>query len=251
MFDFLTLQIIIISIVFSITAIIHGAFGIGFPMLPTAILSQYLNMQEVIILTLWPSLCINVLIVYTGGPLKQIVKRYWLLATTALIGSGVGTYLLFVVAQATVQLILALAIFIYVYIGFRGYKIDISPDNNWLMIAFGFVAGVIGGATNAMAPILMIYLFSVTDNRNELAQATNLCFLLGKIIQTIIIYRIPTTTTPDFELLAFLLIITIGALFIGVSLRHRIPVAQFRTMILIILLILGIGLATQSVWQLL
>ncbi len=251
MTDFTTPQLFVISAVFTVAAIIHGAFGIGFPMLPTAVMSLTITIQDAVMLTVWPNLLINVFVLFTGGPVGRIVTRYWLLAVSALVGSAMGAYLLFVVSQAALQLVLAGAIFIYVYAGFRGYTIHVPPDNRWLAVAFGLVAGTIGGSTNAMAPVLLIYLFSVTTNKHELAQAANLCFLLGKIAQIAVLYRLPQATPPAALLLALLLVITAGGMMIGVVIRRKIPTALFRQAILLILLLLGVMLVTRAVPQLL
>jgi uncharacterized membrane protein YfcA len=161
-----------------------------------------------------------------------------------------GAYLLFVVSQAALQLVLAAAIFIYVYAGFRGYNFRVSSDNRLLAIAFGLLAGVIGGSTNAMAPILLIYLISVTHNKNELAQAANLCFLLGKMAQIAVIYRLPTATPPNAGLLGLITLVSVTALFVGIYVRTKIPAAVFRRMILLILLLLGMMLAVKAVPEL-
>lgn len=237
--DFSIIQRLLITLLFAVTAVVHGTFGIGFPMLPTAGMSLFINMQEAVILTVWPNLFINSMVLFSGGSVQKVMGRYWPLAGAALVGSGLGAYLLFVIAQATLQLLLAGAIFVYVYFGFRGYQLRLAGDNRRLAVGFGFLAGGVGGATNAMAPILMIYLFSVTEDKTELAQAANLCFLLGKIAQIVIIYRQPTATIPDFTFLLVLVIVTIGAILGGIRLRHRVPTPLFRKLILSLLLFLG------------
>ncbi len=237
--DFSIIQRLLIALLFGATAVIHGAFGIGFPMLPTAGMSLFITMQEAVILTVWPNLLINGLVLWSGDRPGRIVARYWPLAGAALVGSSLGAYLLFIVSQATLQLLLAGAIFVYVYTSFRGYQFRLAGDNRWLAVAFGLLAGIIGGATNAMAPILLIYLFSVTEDKTELAQAANLCFLLGKIAQIIVIYRQPGASLPNLPFLLILTSITIGTLVAGIRLRRTIPTLWFRKFILGLLLLLG------------
>lgn len=246
MTDLSTVQIFLIAFIFAIAAIIHGAFGIGFAILPTAVMSFFMPMPEAVNITLWPNLLIIIFVVFTGGPVGRIVQRYWLLAVSALVGSALGAYLLFVVSQAALQLALALAIFITVYADFRGYNIHVPPDNRWLAVAFGLVAGAVGGSTNAMAPILLIYLFAVTRNKNELAQAANFCFLLGKIAQMFVIYRQPNITQPDLTLLALVSGVTVIGMFAGAGIRRKIPTETFRRIILLILLLLGVMLAMRA-----
>ncbi|MCB0163308.1 MAG: sulfite exporter TauE/SafE family protein [Anaerolineae bacterium] len=243
-------EIVALTLLFALAAVIHGAFGIGFPMITTSVMSIFIGIQNAIILTLWPALCVNLLLVFNGLPVGQIIKRYWLLALVALIGSLVGVYLLFMIPQTFLQLFLSLTILYYVYTQFRGYTLRLSSDNMALAIGFGLLAGIVGGATNTMAPILLIYLFSVTEDKNEMAQGTNLCFLLGKVAQAVVIYRQPVAATLNNGLLVGLIVITIGAMYGGVFIRRKVPTQLFRKLILLILFILAVFLLFTSLTKL-
>lgn len=246
MTDATFLEILALVLLFALAAVIHGAFGIGFPMITTSVMSIFIGIQNAIILTLWPALCINLLLVFSGRPVGQIIKRYWLLALVALIGSFVGVYLLFIIPQTFLQLCLSLTILFYVYTQFRGHTLRLSADNVGWAIGFGLLAGVIGGATNTMAPILLIYLFSVTEDKNEIAQGTNLCFLLGKVAQAVVIYSQPVAETLDNRLFVGLMVISIAAMYGGVFIRQRVPTQLFRKLILVILLMLAVFLLVTS-----
>ncbi|MCB0208776.1 MAG: sulfite exporter TauE/SafE family protein [Anaerolineae bacterium] len=244
-------EMLALVLLFVLAAVIHGAFGIGFPMITTSVMSIFIGIQAAIALTLWPALFVNLLLMFSGVPVWQIIKRYWLLALVALIGSFVGVYLLFVISQAVLQLFLSLSILYYVYTQFRGQSFSLSSNNIYWAIGFGLLAGIVGGSTNTMAPILLIYLFSVTQDKNELAQGTNLCFFLGKVAQAIVIYSRPVATTLDIRLLVGLVIVTIAAMYGGVFIRKQLPTQLFRKLILFILLILAVFLLITSLSDLL
>ncbi len=55
----------------------------------------------------------------------------------------------------------------------RPLQISASLKN---MLIFGFLAGVIGGATNAMAPFLMMYLLSTQHSKTDIVVISNLKF---------------------------------------------------------------------------
>ncbi|MCB0193810.1 MAG: sulfite exporter TauE/SafE family protein [Anaerolineae bacterium] len=250
MADATLLDVLALVLLFVLAAVIHGAFGIGFPMITTSVMSIFIGIQNAIALTLWPALFVNLLLMFSGIPVWQIIKRYWLVAVMALIGSFVGVYLLFVISQAVLQLFLSLSILYYVYTQFRGQSFTLSSNNVFWAIGFGLLAGIVGGATNAMAPILLIYLFSVTQDKNELAQGANLCFFLGKVAQVVVIYSQPVAATLDNRLLIGLMVITIAALYGGVFIRQKLPTQLFRKLILLILLILAIFLLITSLSKL-
>lgn len=249
MIDATSLEMLALVLLFAVAAVIHGAFGIGFPMITTSVMSIFIGIQNAIILTLWPALSINLLLVFNGQPVGQIIKRYWLLALVALMGSFVGVYLLFIIPPAVIQLCLSLTILYYVYTQLRGQTLRLAADNVGWAIGFGLLAGVIGGATNTMAPILLIYLFSVTEDKNEIAQGTNLCFLLGKVAQAMVIYSHPVAETFNNRLVVGLIVITIAAMYGGVFIRQKVPTQLFRKMILLILLILAVLLLVRSLTE--
>lgn len=239
-------EMLAFAVLFIVAALIHGAFGVGFPMITTSVLSIFIGIQDAIILTLWPALCLNLLVLFSGVPVWQIIKRYWLLALVALVGSLFGVYLLFIIPQAIVQLVLSITIFYYVYTQFRGHSFRLSTNIVSWTIVFGLLAGIIGGATNAMAPILLIYFFSVTQDKNEMAQGNNLCFLLGKVAQAVVIYSQPVVETPDNNFVIGLIVITVVALYGGIFIRQQLPTQLFRKLILLILLILAAFLLSTS-----
>lgn len=120
----------------------------------------------------------------------------------------------------------------------KSFKLSTGVINTAL---FGLLAGVIGGATNAMSPILMMYLFSKTDNKHEIVKSSNICYLFGKIVQLSFLGSHMEQLVNEEWLLIFLItIISIGFLFIGIRLRTRVSNRLFKNTIYLILLILSI-----------
>lgn len=77
---------------------------------------------------------------------------------------------------------------------------------------FGSLAGIIGGATNAMSPILMMYLFSETDTKHKIVKVSNICYFLGKIVQ-IFLLSDEVLAFNTGELLVLIAITLISVLF--------------------------------------
>lgn len=62
----------------------------------------------------------------------------------------------------------------------------VNEKPTFSIIVFGLLAGIIGGLTNVMSLILIIYSLEAKHSRKEVIQSANLCFLFGKLIQIII-----------------------------------------------------------------
>ena len=58
------------------------------------------------------------------------------------------------------------------------------------MLGFGLLAGMIGGATNAMAPFLMMYLLSCQLSKTDIVIISNLNFIASKLVQLTLLFPI-------------------------------------------------------------
>ncbi|PHM70150.1 sulfite exporter TauE/SafE family protein [Xenorhabdus sp. KJ12.1] len=242
------MNIIILSLLFITAALLHGISGIGFPIASTTALSLFMPLKEAVVLALWPTLLINVLSVISGGKIGPILHKYSLLALFSLVGSFIGAKLLFLVNPAYLQLLLSGIIAFYIINSIRSTNLRLST-NPVILSLFGLVAGIIGGATNAMSPILIMCLLAMSSDRHEIARAANLCFLLGKISQLVVLRN------EAFELFSsdylwpvlLLTVLSVLFLFIGTRLRTRISAQHFRGLMLILLGVLAVMSAIQAI----
>ncbi len=74
----------------------------------------------------------------------------------------------------------------------RQHPLQISASLKNMLI-FGFVAGVIGGVTNAMAPFLMMYLLSTQHSKTDIVVISNLNFIISKLIQLAVLLSCHST----------------------------------------------------------
>ena len=108
---------------------------------------------------------INLISIYSEGNFLQAVKRFYPLALMGMIGSAIGTQILIYNSTDFFKLLLALSIFLYLFI--QKFKIHIywiEKKKRLATVVFGLIAGLIGGLTNVMASILIIY--SLFNNKS-------------------------------------------------------------------------------------
>lgn len=245
------MQELIQSIIFFAAAILHGITGMGFPMLGTTALAFVMPLSKVVALVALPSLLMSVLVLCsnnTRGIWQDIIyylKTYKLLAISSVLGSILGVQLLLILPVSWLFLLMASITLYYSVNGLlniygKTQNIQITANNKNMAI-FGFLAGVIGGATNAMSPILLMFLLSETDDKTRIAKASNLCYLLAKIVQIYMLkeqYAILNKTEYGFIL--FLTVFSIVGLYIGIGLRNKVSPNIFKVLIFVILLVLGL-----------
>ncbi|MGP9688374.1 sulfite exporter TauE/SafE family protein [Psychrobacter sp. AOP22-C1-C5] len=246
-------QTLLLVAVFALASLLHGISGLGVTLVTTTALASMYPLPYAIVLTIFPSLLLNAMTWLAGGGRTiwqnfiYYGRRYWLLALTSLLGSILGAKLLLWVDSAYILLVLAAVIGFYVISSLLGKQIRL-PATKPVLIGVGFSAGLIGGATNAMSTILMMYLLSASDDKNTVAKVGNMCYFLGKIAQ-IIVLREPLMALSggEWQMIALLSILSIVALLVGIRLRRYLPQARFRQLILVILTVLGIRVGWQGV----
>lgn len=239
---------IILFVIFVIASLFHGLTGIGITLIATTALAYFYPLPYVLLLTLIPCFIINLLVFLNGGKLLYYLKKYWLLALTSFIGSYLGTKLIFVVAQHYLLIALGSLISLYIILQFIAifYNKNIQlPHNYFSLVSSGIMAGILGGATNAMSPLLVMYLLSATSHslnpKQELIKASNLCYMIGKIAQFWVLYPM-LIVLPKTQLLqlSFITILSVIFLLIGLYFQNKITQKAFKILILFILFILGL-----------
>ncbi|HGO9271711.1 TPA: sulfite exporter TauE/SafE family protein [Neisseria meningitidis] len=255
------MQEIMQSIVFVAAAILHGITGMGFPMLGTTALAFIMPLSKVVALVALPSLLMSLLVLCSNnkkGFWQEIVyylKTYKLLAIGSVVGSILGVKLLLILPVSWLLLLMAIITLYYSVNGIlnvcaKAKNIQVVA-NNKNMVLFGFLVGIIGGSTNAMSPILLIFLLSETENKNRIVKSSNLCYLLAKIVQ---IYMLRDQywllNKSEYGLIFLLSVLSVIGLYVGIRLRTKISPNFFKMLIFIVLLVLALKIGHSGLIKL-
>lgn len=255
------MQEIMQSIVFVAAAILHGITGMGFPMLGITALAFIMPLSKVVALVALPSLLMSLLVLCSNnkkGFWQEIVyylKTYKLLAIGSVVGSILGVKLLLILPVSWLLLLMAIITLYYSVNGIlnvcaKAKNIQVVA-NNKNMVLFGFLAGIIGGSTNAMSPILLIFLLSETENKNRIVKSSNLCYLLAKIVQ---IYMLRDQywllNKSEYGLIFLLSVLSVIGLYVGIRLRTKISPNFFKMLIFIVLLVLALKIGHSGLIKL-
>ncbi|HGO6970096.1 TPA: sulfite exporter TauE/SafE family protein [Neisseria meningitidis] len=255
------MQEIMQSIVFVAAAILHGITGMGFPMLGTTALAFIMPLSKVVALVALPSLLMSLLVLCSNnkkGFWQEIVyylKTYKLLAIGSVVGSILGVKLLLILPVSWLLLLMAIITLYYSVNGIlnvcaKAKNIQVVA-NNKNMVLFGFLAGIIGGSTNAMSPILLIFLLSETENKNRIVKSSNLCYLLAKIVQIYMLRdRYWLLNKSEYGLIFLLSVLSVIGLYVGIRLRTKISPNFFKMLIFIVLLVLALKIGHSGLIKL-
>jgi uncharacterized membrane protein YfcA len=140
------------------SAFIHGSIGLGFPIVATPLLALFTDIQTAIILTLPPSLLTNIISIKSEGNIALATRQYLLLAIFVMSGSTIGTQVLIFTNTEIFKALLAVAILMYLLAEKVNFKLGwVSKHQVFSKAVFGISAGILGGLTNVMAPVLIIF----------------------------------------------------------------------------------------------
>ena len=241
------LSLALLAIV-AFAALLQGLSGFAFPMLMTMLLTMFMPFQTAVAWTILPSLLLNGVSLLQGVDVRTLVRRYAVFAGLATLGSLLGVYVLLLVEALWLQLLLAVVMIWYVGRAWlKPAQRHPPPMPQWQMNSLGFLAGVVGSATNAMAPILMIALLAMNKGRRETIQVANLCFILSKLCQFVGLYVGGQWlfTWQDTDILLAVCAVALLFWFVGFKWQQRLSPVLFQKVVLLMLA----AMAVLQLWQ--
>ena len=241
------LSLALLAIV-AFAALLQGLSGFAFPMLMTMLLTMFMPFQTAVAWTILPSLLLNGVSLLQGVDVRTLVRRYAVFAGLATLGSLLGVYVLLLVEALWLQLLLAVVMIWYVGRAWlKPAQRHPPPMPQWQMNSLGFLAGVVGSATNAMAPILMIALLAMNKGRRETIQVANLCFILSKLCQFVGMYVGGQWlfTWQDTDILLAVCAVALLFWFVGFKWQQRLSPVLFQKVVLLML----VAMAVLQLWQ--
>ena len=243
--DWLIIAAIVPVVLFA--GVVHGALGLGFPMVATPIIAIFLDVKLAILLILLPTALVNIASIYSNEPLAATVNKYFWLVFATLAGALIGAWVLTVSEPSSYRLLLAVLILLFLWIA----KFGLLP-RAWCManplaalIIAGLVGGFSAGTTNVMVAVLLIYFLSMNVVRGEMISAMNLCFLLGKLAQIVVFYHSGLVSLGFMAATIPLAGCAYGALKYGQRIGQKIPQERYRQMLHYLLAALAVILIVQ------
>ncbi|MCP3870398.1 MAG: sulfite exporter TauE/SafE family protein [Gammaproteobacteria bacterium] len=236
--------------VFLFAGLVHGTLGMGFPMLATPLLAIAIDMRSAILLTLLPTITVNLISILRGGRWSESIGRHWPLAVVIPLGTAIGTWLLIIGDPAPFGLLLAAIILLHL-LGDRVNSLSFSwvtthPGTGYLV--FGFASGLASGTVNIMVPLLIIFALQVGMTPLIMVQVFNLCFLVGKVVQTLVFsYSGIVSSAQLVSTLPFAGISAV-ALVMGMLIRERVDARTYRNWLHKVLVLMVIILTAQFIW---
>jgi uncharacterized membrane protein YfcA len=237
---------LLLALIVSAAGLVHGALGLGFPMIATPLVAMLTDVRSAILIVLAPTLAINVVNILRGGRWGQSIGRFWPLAAYAGLGSVAGSQLLVVSDPAPYKLLLAAMILLYLNVNRLGLPMAwVRAHPRRATAVFGCLGGFLAGTVNVMVPVLIIFSLELGLAPVVMIQVFNFCFLVGKLAQAAVLAHAGVLTATVVTASLPLLAIAVASLLTGMALRDRFDPETYRRWLKRVLLAIAVMLIAQ------
>lgn len=240
-----------VACVVLVAGLLQGALGFGFPFVATPLIALASDMRTAIVLVLLPTLATICVALFTSGPLRATLARFWMMPLYMILGAAAGTWFFVSAPDAPYTLVLSLLTLIYLSLDFVGRTEWAVVKRNERAFAplSGLTAGIFEGTANIAAPPLIILYLSLNLTPAMLVQGLNICFLVGKTTQfTVLTFHGGVGPSEWLATLPFAAIGVAGS-FTGVHIRNRIDAVTFRIWVKRALFVIALALLGQYAWS--
>jgi len=239
--------IFIFASIFLVAGIIKGFLGIGLPASAMGLLTLYLPPAEAIPLLWLPILVTNIL-QFTRAPHKrEIVTDYTWFAVAICVSLFITAMFIADYPTALLTVAIGFAMVIFALNSLFGFTVPMGKGRNWQIVT-GIMAGILGGLSSIWSPIVVMYMVATDVSKEKFIGAIGFTFLVGAIALGAGQIVAGVITLPVLIKSAIALVVVVIGFRIGEILRGRVSQTQFRTVILVAFLIMGIRLIAVGVF---
>jgi uncharacterized membrane protein YfcA len=207
--------------------------------------------SQALAIVIVPAVVTNIWQTFVGPYLPDIVRRLWplLIGTAAGIwlnaGSLTGPY------APYLPIALGIILVIYAVLGLSKIAFKVARRNEkWVGGIVGVVTGLISAATGVQVIPSMPFLQAIGMEKDELVQALGVFFTVATVALTVNLTTSGLLTAATALPGAVAMACSFGGMFIGQTLRTRMPADAFRRWFLIAMIFLGLYIAATAIYKL-
>jgi hypothetical protein len=181
-----------------------------------------------------------------GTPLAT-VRRFGLLLASGGVGMVLGTRVLTLLSPRAATLILGLFVLAFVTLNATGLAPKVPAHwEPWLSPPAGFVAGVIGGVTNAPAPALVLYFHGIGLSKHDFISSVAFTFFFYKLVQLGAVTWYGLLPWSLLWVSMALTVVALAGFAVGLRVQDRLDQRTFNRAVLVFLAVLGAWLLIRG-----
>jgi uncharacterized membrane protein YfcA len=231
---------------FLLAGVIKGTTGLGYSSCALPFLVSAVGLKTAIVMLVIPAMLSNVLVMFNTGHLRETLNRFWPLYAATIPGIAVGIGMLVWIDQGIATRTLGILTVIYAMLALTRPSLALPEGlERPLQIPVGVLNGFFTGLTGSQMMPLLPYMLALKLDPDRLVQANNVTVTLASAFLATGLLVSGLMTWPILGLsFAGVVPALVGVQF-GSRARRHIPVASFRIIVLVLLVIIGLVLAAR------
>ena len=229
-----------------LAGVVKGTTGLGYSSCALPFLVSAIGLKAAIVVVVIPAMLSNVLVMSNTGHLRETLLRFWPLYVATLPGIAIGLALLVWIDQKVATRLLGVLTVLYAFLALMRPSLALPERlERPLQVPVGVLNGFFTGLTGSQMMPLLPYMLSLRLDPDRLVQANNVTVTLASTFLVTALFAAGLMTWPMFGLSVGAIIPALAGVQLGNRARRRIPVAAFRTIMLVLLVALGLMLALR------
>ena len=238
-----------ITATFFAAGIVKGVTGMGLPTVAMGVLGAFLSPLAAASLLLAPSFVTNVWQLLAGPRFGALVRRLWPMMLTIVVGTVLGSALLTGSDTQTTTTALGVALVVYAAYTLLARPLRVPERlERFASPVVGFVTGIVTGGTGVFVIPAVPYLQSLGLDKDDLVQALGLSFAVSTIALAVGLGWNGGIASDGWLASVLAVIPALVGMQVGQVIRTRISPLVFRRVFLVFLLLLGLEMASRSLF---
>ncbi len=244
----LDVKFILVAAVFALAGFVKGAIGLGLPTIAMGLLAIVMPPVEAAAILILPSLLTNIWQMVAGPSLHSILRRLWPMMGGVCLGTWVGMGLMTGSYARYGTAFLGAALALYALSGIVSVRLALRRDREAMLGPLtGVLTGMITAATGVFVIPAVPYLQAIGLEKEDLVQALGLSFTVSTVALAVNVGVAGGFNVSEAGITLTALATACAGMWLGQTLRLKLPSAVFRRWFFIGLLLLGIYLVVRSV----
>lgn len=237
------------AVAFLVAGFVKGVIGLGLPTTSVAILSTVVDLRAAVAIVVAPAIVTNLWQATQGGMLVTLFKRYWLMNTGVVIGTWLGTVLLFMLNQSVLLTLLGIVVCVYALFNLFAVSLTVPPRSERPLAPFvGLLSGVLTGTTGSVGIPVAIFLDALRLDKDTFVRAIALSFMISATILGAGLLHQGGMSRDQALVSCASLVPAFFGMYVGSKLRARLSPDRFRTYVMVFLLIIAANLLRKALF---
>ena len=234
--------------IFVLAGLVKGTTGIGLPTAAVGMMSQVIDPRQAIALVVFPSLLSNAWQMWRSGGVGEVLRRYWIYIG-CLMGliAVVSVTLTAQVETGTLMIILGCVVMLF-SVSSLVWSPPFLPErfDKAGQVVAGIASGLLGGLTAIWAPAMVTYLMARRVAKDDFVAATGVMIFAGTLPLIGGFWTSGLITGASSGVSLALTLPALAGFAIGEALRRRLDAELFRTVVLLVFLVMGLNLIRKA-----